>query len=404
MPISLIVASTEPQFREFVREQLAHTPGARMVAEHEELGLNLYVRILHDLDRHPSAAVLLDISADAEQGLRALEHLSQAAPGVYVILSEFQATGEFLIRGMRAGASDFLQQPLKRPEFREAMTRLEQATARAHQQGRPLGKLYTFLGVKGGLGTTTTALNFAALCAKQKKNTVVMDLNMDSGDTATLLGLRPQYSLYDVVENLERLDQAMLEGIVTRDVLGFSLLSPPEEIEKGRLIRGDHIKEIATFLIEKYETVVVDGSRGLDDALLGCLELSDSIFLVITSEFLAVRNAQQFLGTLGRLGFSPEQIKVVVNRHRKNQQSSVSVEQIQETLGTRIFWAIPNRYQECLQAVHQARPAVIFPGDLQDSFLGMARKLNGASGNANGQPGPGGEAEAPARKKFLGIL
>ena len=80
MSIALILASTEPHFREFVREHLAHTPGAKLVAEHEEIGLNLYVRILHDLDRHPQAAVLLDIASDSEQGLRALEHLSQAAP------------------------------------------------------------------------------------------------------------------------------------------------------------------------------------------------------------------------------------------------------------------------------------------------------------------------------------
>src|SRR5436190_12639753 len=133
MPISLIVASQEPHFREFVREHLAHTPGAKLVSEHEEVGLNLYVRILHDLERHPHAAVLLDIATDPEQGLRALEHLTNAAPGIYVILSEYQAAPEFLIRGMRAGSADFLQQPLKRPEFRDAMTRLEQHAQRAQQ-------------------------------------------------------------------------------------------------------------------------------------------------------------------------------------------------------------------------------------------------------------------------------
>ena len=56
MSISLIVASQEPHFREFVREHLAHTPGAKLASEHEEVGLNLYVRILHDLERNPHAA------------------------------------------------------------------------------------------------------------------------------------------------------------------------------------------------------------------------------------------------------------------------------------------------------------------------------------------------------------
>ena len=86
MAIQLIVASPEPRFRDFVREQLAGIPAAEVVAEHEEIGLNLYVRILHDLNANPHSAVLLDISLDAEQGLRTLEHLTQAAPGIYVIL------------------------------------------------------------------------------------------------------------------------------------------------------------------------------------------------------------------------------------------------------------------------------------------------------------------------------
>jgi pilus assembly protein CpaE len=401
MSISLIVASAEPHFREFVREHLAHTPGAKLVAEHEEVGLNVYVRILHDLERHPNAAVLLDIGADPEQGLRALEHMTNSLPGVYVIVSEYQGTSEFLIRGLRAGAADYLQQPLKRPEFRDAMTRLEQHVSRAHQQGKPLGKLYTFLGVKGGLGTTTAAINFAAVCAKQQKNTIVVDLDLDSGDVASFLGLHPQYSIYDVVENLDRLDQAMLEGIATRDALGFSVLTPPDDLEKARMVRGDHLKEIATFLVEKYDAVIVDGSRGLDETLLGCLELSESVFLVLTQEFLAVRNAQQYLGALGKLGFNPEQLKIVVNRYGKGQNSAVSMEQIQQTLGAKVFYAIPNRYTESLQAVHQSRPAVIYPGDLQQAYLGMSRKIlaNGTAGAAKAA-----ESAAPERKKFLGII
>ncbi len=250
--------------------------------------------------------------------------------------------------------------------------------------------------------TTPAATNSAAVCAKEKRNLLALDLDLDSGDAASFLGLRPQYSLYDVVENLDRLDQSMLEGIVTRDALGLALLSPPAELEKARMIRGDHIKEIATFLIEKYDTVIVDGSRGLDDQLLGCIELSDSVFLIMTGEFLSVRNAQQFLGTLGRMGFSPEQIKVVVNRNRKNAQS-VGVEQIQQTLGSRVFWALPNRYQECMEAVHQARPAVSYPGEMQQAFLGMAKKIHGANGASPAAEQPAAEA-GPGRKKFLGII
>ena len=376
MAIQLVVASPEPNFHEFVREQLAHIPTARVVGEYEEIGPNLYVRMMHDLTAHPHTAVLLDISHDPEQGLHMLEQLAQAAPGLYTILSDSQCTPEFLLRSMRLGSSDFLQQPLKRVEFRDAMERLDQHLQRVHRQGRPLGKMYTFVGVKGGMGTTTAAINFAALCARQNKSTVLLDLDLDSGDAASYLGLRHQYSLADVAENLGQMDQAMLEGIVARDPLGFSVLCAPGEIEKGRLLSEQHLREVNSLLIERYDTVVVDGGSSLDNLLLTCLELSDSIFLVLTQEFPAVRNAQHYLTALAALGFGHEAIKLVVNRYDKRSPLYVRMEQLQQTLGAPPFWAFPNRYEEAMQAVHEARPVVIRgAAELGRSYREFARKL-----------------------------
>src|SRR5215813_727630 len=234
MAIQLIVASPEPRFHDFVREQLARTPNAEIVSEHEDTGPNLAVRVVHDLTVYPQAGVLLDVSSDTEQGLRVLEQMRQSSPSLYAILSGVQLSEEFLLRSMRMGGSDFLQQPLKRAEFSDAMTRLEEHLQRMHRQGRQLGRMYTFVGVKGSMGTTTAAVNFAALHARQNKSTVLVDLDMESGDTACYLGLRHQYSLADVAENLEQLDQAMLEGIMVRDPLGFFVLCPPDEIERSK--------------------------------------------------------------------------------------------------------------------------------------------------------------------------
>src|SRR2546425_7433655 len=122
MAIQLIVASAEPRFHDFVREQLSLTPNTEVISEHEDMGPNLSVRILHYLNLNPQSAVLLDISGDADQGLRALEQMTQAIPGLYVILSDNACTQDFLLRAMRLGSTDFLQQPLKRAEFSEAMT------------------------------------------------------------------------------------------------------------------------------------------------------------------------------------------------------------------------------------------------------------------------------------------
>jgi Flp pilus assembly CpaE family ATPase len=120
----------------------------------------------------------------------------------------------------------------------------------------------------------------------------------------------------------------------------------------------------------------VDGSRGLDSLLLSCLELSDTIFLVLTQEFPAVRNAQHYLHTLVQAGFGHEAVKLVVNRHEKRRGLSVTLEQLQQTLGVPPFWVLPNQYEEAMQAVHEARPIVIHGStELGRSYRGFAKKL-----------------------------
>src|SRR5262249_11358328 len=116
--------------------------------------------------------------------------------------------------------------------------------------------------------------------------------------------------------------------------------------------------------------------------LLSCLELSHSIFVVLTEEFPAVRNAQHYLGALARAGYGHEAVKLVVNRHEKRGSLHVGLEQLQQTLGAAPFWVLPNQYQEAMQAVHEARPVVVRGGtELGRSYREFAKKLG-----LDGQP------------------
>src|SRR5215472_14355339 len=163
MSNTLMVASSDEHFREMVRDSLLNFPNAKVIAEYQEVAANLYIRVLQDLERNPGAGLIVDISGDPEGAIKAVEKVKQAAPDLFVIVSHFHADGETVIACMRAGASEFLLQPIKRIEFRAAMERLERAPK--HQAGgeSKLGKVYTFLGTKGGVGTTTMAVNFAGV-------------------------------------------------------------------------------------------------------------------------------------------------------------------------------------------------------------------------------------------------
>lgn len=359
MSINLLVASSDDHFRQMVSESLLNTPNAKVVSEYPDVGSNLYIRVLQDLERYPEAALMLDLSADPESALKALEKVKQASPDLYVIASHYMADGETVIATLRAGASDYLVQPLKRVEFRDAIARLEKAPRRAASGASQLGKIYSFVGVKGGVGATTLAVNFAGILAQRKKQTVLVDLDQASNDVSMQVGASPQYTLQEVGENLTRMDQALFEGFVTRDPLGFFLVGPPDPLEHRGYFSEAIFREFAAFLIEKYESVVINAGRDIgDDIVLAALHSSSAIFLVMNQQYPSIRNAQRTIAFLMRTGFSQDQIKIVVNQYsKKPQPHQASLEQIQQTLNQPVFYGIPSS-PAFLAAVNKARPLV----------------------------------------------
>jgi pilus assembly protein CpaE len=273
-----------------------------------------------------------------------------------------------VIAAVRAGANDFLTQPLRRLEFKDAMARFERAPKREHGQTQSrLGKVWTFLGVKGGVGTTTMAVNFAAVLAQRKHSAVLLDLDWTADDCALQLGIQPQYTLIEVGENLERMDQALFEGYVSRDPVGFFLVGPPDSLETQGYFSEPMFRDFSNFLVEKYEHIVIDAGRSVqNEVIFGALQVSSSIMLVMTQEFPAIRNAQRYLSYLMRLGVSQDQIKIVVNQY-------------QQTLNQPVFFGLPSS-PAVPAAINRARPFVVdrqAAGELDATFRRFVDKATG---------------------------
>jgi pilus assembly protein CpaE len=383
MPISLLVASSEEHFRESIQESATSAGNVRVIANYPEVSSNLYIRVLQDLERNPDAALIIDLVADPENALKSLEKIKQAAPDIYVIASNYHADAETVIASVRAGANDFLMQPLKRSDFRDIMARLERAPRRSAPANSRLGKIYSFLGVKGGVGTTTLAVNFAGILAQRKHQTVLMDLDFMANECAMHLGVAPAHTIEHVGENLARLDQSLFEGFVHRDPLGFFLVSPPDQTDQRPQFTEPMFRELADFLVERYEAVVVDAGRLLtDEVVLASLFSSSAVFLVMTQRFPAVRNAQRYIAGLMRLGFNQDQIKVVVNQYQKKPEPNLAtLDQIKQTLNTQVFYGIPPSHAVAA-AVHRGRPIVADRAaapELDKALRGFVDKATGAA-------------------------
>ena len=386
---ALMVASSDEHFREMVRDSLQNIPNSKVVAEYREVAANLYIRVLQDLERNPSAGLIVDLSGDPDGAIKAVEKVKQAAPDLFVMVSNFHADAETVIACMRAGANEFLLQPIKRTEFRDAMARLERAPKHAVAGESKLGKLYTFIGTKGGVGTTTLAVNFGSVLAQRKLSTVMIDLDWIGNDVAMQLGASPQYTLMEVAENLDRMDQALFEGFVTRDPLGFFVVGPPDALEQHGHFSDHMIREFATFLVDKYDAIVIDGGRAVsNEVVLAAAQVSAAVFLVIDQEFPSIRNAQRYITFLMRMGFNQDQIKVVVNRYTKRVTATMAnLEQIQQTLNQPVFYGIPGS-PAVIASINKARPFVTNreqAGELDRIFRAFVDKATGRKKGASAE-------------------
>jgi hypothetical protein len=188
MSQTVLVASSDEHFRESVRDSLANVPNARIIAEYPEVASNLYIRVIQDLERHPEAGLIFDLASDPENGEDAGK-IKQAVPDLYVIASNYHAEGEVVIAASRGGER-FSDAAAGGWNSKTPWGRFEHAPARARHTQSRLGKVWTFLGVKGGVGTTTMAVNFASVLSQRKHSTVLLDL-IGPYDCASQLGIQP---------------------------------------------------------------------------------------------------------------------------------------------------------------------------------------------------------------------
>ncbi len=141
-------------------------------------------------------------------------------------------------------------------------------------------------------------------------------------------------------------------------------------------------REFATFLVEKYDAIVIDGGRAIsDEVVLGACQVSSAVFLVTNQELPCIRNAQRYIAYLMRMGFTQDQIRIVVNHYQKKTGPNyASLEQIQQTLNQPVFYGIPHS-PVMLASVNKARPMVVdrqAAGEQDRIFRAFVDKATGA--------------------------
>jgi pilus assembly protein CpaE len=300
------------------------------------------------------SAIIINLAHLGEPGVKLVQRLAAECATTAVICASRESSPDLILRSMRAGARDFLRLPILEEELKTIIDRTADfAVEHADDEPKKRGRAIAVFSSKGGCGCSLIATNLAML---QPNPTVLVDLNLQSGDLELLLGLRPKFSLADVVENRERLDDALLTSYLTQHSKNVSLLAAPIKAESAEDIEPRHIYEIMESLRHRFDTVIIDTPHSFDAVTISALDHADQILVVLTLEIHAIRSTRRALEIFDRLGYPRKKIRLVVNRWSKN--IDLDQKQVEDFLGERVVGFIQSDYRAAVNSINLGQPLV----------------------------------------------
>ncbi len=190
------------------------------------------------------------------------------------------------------------------------------------------------------------------------KKTLLVDLDLELGEVALLLGVQPRFNFVDMVQNFHRMDAGLLASYIDQHSSGVHLLSAPYHPERAEQVSGDEIRRILHFLRQHYDYIVVDTSKSFSPATMAAFDQSDQVFLVTTVDLPSLRNIQRGLPMLKRvLRRGEEQVRLVVNRYHDD--NPISLEDVRKAVGLKVYWTISNDYEAVMDSINTGKPIVL---------------------------------------------
>ncbi|MDH4233106.1 MAG: AAA family ATPase, partial [Nitrospirota bacterium] len=282
---------------------------------------------------------------------------SGSVKDVFIILPHTEP--EVLLQAMRSGAREFFQLPVERGEVVQALTKFRERNKNAafREKSKKRGKIISIVGSKGGIGTTTIAVNFASSLLElqgPRKSVALIDLNLLFGDIPLFLDIESAFNWGEVAKNITRLDSTYLMSILSKHPSGLYFLPSPTQLDGMDPANSDVIHKLLVLMQKNFDYIVIDSGQSLDEISLKVLELSDTVFINSILSLPCLVNVKRLLDTFKRLGYpSDENVKVIVNRYHK--KSLISLKEAEKGIDKRIFWQIPNDFQTTISAINQGK-------------------------------------------------
>ena len=363
--LSTLIVTEDGEFRQQVGRLLRAGSVPIGILEDQRL---LVEKVAPDL-------ALIDIRFDAPAGMAAIERLRAAFPSLAIFAIATTADPDLILQAMRAGANEFFTWPPDQDAFLGAVRRTAARRESAQASARAPSVTLVFFGAKGGVGTTTIAVNCAVELARlARRPTIIIDLKACLGEVALFLGVRPRFTLVDAIENLHRLDRDFLKELLARHKSGLEILAGSEQFDRPGGQDAGAIEELFRVVTRSHEFIVVDAGSAINSCTIAALYAADTIFLVANPDVPSVRNAQRLIDRVRQLGAGGERIRVLLNR--ASEPLMIAPKQIETALGYSIHQTFASDYKTVSTALNSGVPlALTNHSELADQFDRFTRQI-----------------------------
>ena len=284
--------------------------------------------------------ILIDVSSDRDPALQLIAQVVDYWPNISAVGISRGNEPESILQCLRSGAHEFLGSPFSQDDVHQAVQRiLRRRTVEAPAPAPKQGRLLTFASVKGGAGSTLIAANAACQIQRVTKGRVLLiDCNLITGLISFLFRINHSYSLTDALKHSSQLDPTLWGALVTsrNDI---DILTSPEQPELTP-IEPYAVQEMLEFSRSAYDHVVADLSGLWGGVSLAALPLANGVHLVCGSDMPSLYLMRRSIQVLHETGYSPDQLRVIVNRFEK--RSELSVEDMQKIFRAPVHMTFPD--------------------------------------------------------------
>ncbi len=342
-------------------------------------GLDSYSRynsdplVLQNLERAEVPVWVIGFDRDREAAIAACDAIQHTMHGRASLIAVSENTdAELILEAMRAGCSEYLTPPLVVDQVGEAMERLRtRLNTRKTVAPKAVGRVLAILGARGGAGATTLAVHLGSFLARQyNKRVLLLDEHRRFGHVSLYLGEHEaKHHFYELVRNIGRLDESLLQGFVVHHSASLDVLSSPDSFDDSGDVSLDDVQGAISFLGHNYEFVVVDCPHGVHNLSLATVDCCDELYLVATPDVPALRDLSRCLDSFRQSNVPPEKIKVVINRYSSD--GALGLEQIEKAIQQPIAVTIPNASVDLIRAMNTGSPV---PPERKSDFTNQMKR------------------------------